>query len=169
MAEYSESVSDHATLTRQEMLDAAARLEAQRRQESATSLTLLYELRRKERREQHRGLLKSWWPLGARLVLSAFAPLIRAVAHLAGEWVVNCVFPFVVLAERPEMQAGPITQQLPAIMLYAQFSIEGLLARLILRRHVPPLGVAFQVALFHVLGIAELWLLSGGARASLGR
>ncbi len=169
MEEFFEPVSDQSVLTQHELTEAAARLEAQYRQEREVNLAYLYGLRRNERRAQLRAELKSWWPVGAGLALSAFAPLIHAAARLAGEWTVNFVFPFVVLAGRPEMQAGPITQQLPTIMLYAQFPIEGLLARLILRRHVPPFSVLIHVALFHVLGIVELWLLSGGARELLGR
>jgi len=169
MAKHSESVSDARVLSQREMAEAFARLEAQEKQDREASLAILYEKRREERRERRYDWLVSYWPVGVGLAISALAPLIWDLAHRVGSWTNALVFPFVVLAERPEIQVGPITHLLPAIMLYAQFPLEGYLARLILRRRVHPLGVAGQVLLFHFLGIVELWLLSDGARAFFER
>lgn len=67
------------------------------------------------------------------------------------------------------MHAGPITNILPTLMLYAQFPVEGLLARIILRKPVLPISVALQVLLFHFLGVVEVWLLNGVGQPMLPR
>jgi hypothetical protein len=50
---------------------------------------------------------------------------------------------------------------LPLVMLYAQFPIEGLLARIFLRNRVTPTGVVRQMFVVHILGLAQLWMASG--------
>jgi hypothetical protein len=97
-------------------------------------------------------------------VLAAFSPALKAITNLIGPWTTMLVFPYAVLAERPELQVGPLTHLLPTIMLFAQFPIEGLLARIILRRSVLPVSVAVQVLLFHFLGIVEVWMLYGASQ-----
>lgn len=138
-------------------------------QERAAGLAILKERRRNERDEQRLVNLIRLWPVGVGLVLSAFSPLIKMVAEASGPWAVTLIFPFVVLAERPEMHVGPITNILPTLMLYAQFPVEGLLARIILRKPVLPISVALQVMLFHFLGVVEVWLLNGVGQRMLPR
>jgi hypothetical protein len=58
---------------------------------------------------------------------------------------------------------------LPAAMLYAQFPLEGLLARIALRNHVTASGVMGRLLLFHLLAATELWLLSGALEQILAR
>jgi hypothetical protein len=135
--------------------------EIQKKKELEASLALLRERRREEHRIRRAKWLISFWPIAIGLALGAVAPELRTIAAMFGYWGTVLVFPYVVLAARPEIQVGPITHMLPAIMLYAQFPIEGWLARYILRRRVKLSSVTAQVLLFHFLGIAELWLLSG--------
>jgi hypothetical protein len=135
--------------------------EQARLEEAAAGLALLEERRRTERDERQLKRLLNMWPVGVGLLLAAFAPVLRAVTDSYGPWFTALVFPFVVLAERPELQVGPITHFLPGFMLYAQFPIEGLLARIILRRPVLPISVTVQIMLFHFLGIVEVWMLNG--------
>jgi hypothetical protein len=132
-----------------------------RRQEAAAGLALLEERRRNERFEKRLKNFLSMWPVGVGLFLSIISPLLRQSAESWGPWGATLLFPFVVLAERPELQVGPITHYLPTVMLYLQFPIEGLLARIILRRPVLPISVTIQVLLFHFLGIVEVWMLNG--------
>jgi hypothetical protein len=140
-----------------------------RRQEAAAGLALLEEKRRDERDEKRLRNLLSMWPLGVGILLAGFAPAMMSVAEAAGPVSVMLIFPFVVLASRPELQVGPITHILPTFMLYAQFPIEGLLARIILRRPVLPISVTVQVLLFHFLGIVEVWMLNGAAQPPIPR
>lgn len=149
--------------------DPCAVFDQARQQELAESMAILRQHRKAERMRDRAERLTALWPLGVGLLLAMLAPQLQALAAAAGPWGTTLVFPFVVLAARPEIQVGPITHLLPAIMLCAQFPIEGLLARIVLRRHVRPLGVAAQVLLFHFLGIAELFMLSGAAGQLLNR
>lgn len=141
--------------------------EKARLEEVAAGLALLKERRRVERDEKRLKRLFAMWPVGVGLLLSTFAPVLRMVTDSYGPWVTTLVFPFVVLAERPELQVGPITHFIPFFMLYAQFPIEGLLARIILRRPVLPISVAVQILLFHFLGIVEVWMLNGAGHPLL--
>jgi hypothetical protein len=135
--------------------------DAARQQEAEVGLALLAERRRNERFERRLKFFLSMWPVGFGICLAIVAPNLLEYVQSWGPWGATLFFPFVVLANRPELQAGPITHLLPSIMLYAQFPIEGLLARVILRRPVLPLSVTVQVLLFHFLGIVEVWMLSG--------
>ena len=136
-------------------------VDLQKKKELAASLALLREQQREIRRIRRVEWLISFWPIAVGLAIGAVAPELHTVAALFGYWGTVLVFPYVELAARPEIQVGPITHTLPAIMIYAQFPIEGWLARHILRRQVRLSSVTAQVLLFHFLGIAELWLLSG--------
>jgi len=72
------------------------------------------------------------------------------------------VFPFVDLSGRHEWHLhGAIATILPRVMLYAQFPIEGLLAKFVLKSRVTLNGVAGQLFYFHFLGAAQLWMVSG--------
>lgn len=144
-------------------LTAWEELEMQRRKELEANLAALQSQWKHERRQRRLRHMASLWPLIAGLLLGAMAPLLRSIVQaVCGQTGVVVLFPYVVLAARPELQAGPITHMLPSLMLYAQFPVEGWLARFILRRRVHLANVVGQVLLFHGLGLAELWLLSGG-------
>ena len=52
-------------------------------------------------------------------------------------------------------------------MLYAQFPLEGLFVRMILKRRVTVPGVCGQVSGFHILALLQLWLLSGALQQFL--
>lgn len=130
-------------------------------QERAASLAILRKRQRDERRLQNLRNLFAFWPVAVGLSLGCMAPLLQNLASDLGSWGMTLIFPFVVLAKRPEVQRMPMTHLLPAIMLYGQFPLEGWLARIVLRREVRALPVAGHVLLFHFLGIAELLLLSG--------
>ena len=145
-------------------------MSALRKQEMEAGFALMRARQRAELREQLWSRLRSYWPIGVGLFLGALAPVLQVAATSIGHWCMVLVFPFVVLASRPEIQAGgPITHALPAVMLFAQFPLEGLLAWFILRSHVKFSSVVMQVFLFHFLGIFELLLLSGRLHRPPGR
>ena len=123
-------------------------------------MAILRQRRQMERHDRRAGTLISWWPIGVGLVLSMFAPLLKAVAESLGPWAMTLIFPFVVVAQRPEVHLGHLTQYLPLAVLFAQFPLEGMFARLVLRRGLRPASVAGQVFMFHLLGILELVMLT---------
>lgn len=131
-----------------------------RQREVDASLAVLHERRKMERHEDRTRRVASYWPLAIGLVLSMFAPLLKEVAESLGPWAMTLFFPFVVVARRPEVYVGNLTHVLPTIVLYAQFPIEGLFARLVLKRGLKPVSVAGQVCMFHLLGILELVMLT---------
>lgn len=166
MNKYTESVEGATPppLSRRQRKKAIASWEAERKRELNESLAVLKARRTEERRQRLTRGAAALWPLWAGILLGMLSPLIHWLAAFVGPLCVAFIFPFVVLAQRPDIQVGPITGMLPGIMLYAQFPIEGLLTRVVLKRHTHPLSVVWQVSLFHFLGLMELWMLSGGAR-----
>lgn len=169
MTETTETAHSAPPLSRRQRKRAIAAWEAQRRREVEQNLAVLRARRAVERTERIQRHLIDLWPLWLGIFLGLLGPIFQDVATSIGPWCMTLVYPFVMLARRPEIQVGPITHVLPTAMLYAQFPIEGLLARIVLRRHVRPISVIWQVSLFHFLGLMELWMLSGGAAVLLGR
>lgn len=150
-------------LTARERKRAITNFEAERKRERDAGLALLDARRKEEERRRVLQQVIEMWPLWLGMVVGMFGPAIAFVAQAFGPWCMTLVFPFVALAQRPEIQVGPITRLLPNLMLYIQFPIEGWLAYIVLRHRVKPLSVVWQVALFHFLGLAELWMLTGTA------
>jgi hypothetical protein len=163
MPQLFESASGLRRLFRRRRAYPVADWEKAREQERAASLAILRMRQEDELRAQRlRGLL-ALWPVAVGLLLGIMAPTLQQVAQSFGPWGMPLVFPFVVLAQRPEIQVGPFTHTLPTIMLYGQFPLEGWLARIVLRRRIRLFSVAGHVLLFHFLGVIELLMLSGVA------
>jgi hypothetical protein len=120
-----------------------------------------YRQLRAERRAQSLRQLFSFWPLAVGLILGACAPGLWALINDRAPWALTAVFPFVALAGRPEIAVGRIAQAFPMLMLYAQFPLEGLFVRMILKRGVTVPCVFGEVSGFHILALLQLWLLSG--------
>jgi hypothetical protein len=118
-----------------------------------------------ERRNRFVLCMVDCWPIAAGLILGALAPAMQAMLVVSAPWAMNIVFPFVVLAGRPELHLnGTLAHYLPLIMLYAQFPLDGLIARKVLKRHIKISGVAMQVLFYHFLGAMEILLISGAIR-----
>ena len=110
------------------------------------------------------------WPVAVGILLSLFAPQLRGFVEQYRPWGLWVSFPMVALSVRPEIQMGStMATLLPTAMLYLQFPLEGLLAKLALKGHVTPYGVMVQVMYFHGLCIMQLWLLDGGLWHLIGR
>lgn len=110
----------------------------------------------------------AYWPLALGLALGVAAPHLRTLLMRSHPWSMWVVFPLVLLAGRPEVQAaGSIAGGLPLLMLYLQFPLEGLLVQAALRRRVTVRGVAGQVFYFHYLAAIQLLMVSGVAVRAL--
>jgi hypothetical protein len=117
---------------------------------------------REHRRQQRVGRLMRLWPVAAGLLLALFAPALYAFLTRSHPWGMWLVFPFALLAHRPELEVNDrIASVLPQVILYAQFPIEGLVARMALRRHVTLPGVTGQIFYFHFLAAVQLAMVSG--------
>jgi hypothetical protein len=158
---------------------ASARPNKRRRLDSIAALDLIYSriiqanlaiLRRKqldEQRQRRLEKLAALLPFGLGLLLGALCPQLEAIARSYGAAGMTLIFPFVELASRPEIQFDSIMHQLPSIMLFAQFPLEGLVAWCMLKRGLGPMRVAADVVLIHCFGILDLWLLGAGASTIL--
>jgi hypothetical protein len=159
-----ESAQGTRSLTPRGRARAIAFLQAQRKRELEANLAVLQARRDADRSNVLFERLIHLWPLWLGIVLGVFSPAIQILAKAAGPSCMALLFPFVMLAKRPEIQVGPITHFLPTVMLYGQFPIEGLLARIVIKRRIRPWDVAWHVLMFHLLGIAELLMLSGAGQ-----
>ena len=110
------------------------------------------------------GLL-DYWPLALGVALGVVSPRLNAVLLHSHPWAMWVVFPFVLLAGRPELHAGT----LPSIVLYLQFPLEGLIVQLAMRRHVTVPGVAGRVFYLHYLCLLQLLMISGAVGQALLR
>ena len=118
------------------------------------------------------GLLQmlSYWPLVLGVLLGVLAPHLRALLVRRHPWTMWVVFPFVLLAGRPEIHAGVhLANVLPTIILYLQFPVEGLIVQWAMRRHrhVTVPGVAGRVFYLHYLCLLQLLMISGAVGQAL--
>ena len=161
MSKNGESAQPARELSQRETTEAIDTWEAERQRELEKIKAELRERRSAERRESFSHNLTELWPLWLGLLMGLLGPQIKLVAQAVGPWCMELIFPFVTLAQRPEVQMGHISSLLPGILLYTQFPLEGLFAYFVLRHTVRPAGVALEVVLLHCLGLAELWMLTG--------
>ncbi len=100
------------------------------------------------------------WPFAAGLCLGLLAPEVSRLANALGYWGERFLFPFSLLAARPEFgSSNSVASVLSKIALYLQFPLEGMLAMLNLRRHIPLRRTMSRLALLHLAAAAMLWLL----------
>jgi hypothetical protein len=117
---------------------------------------------REQRRRRRLGSTLRLWPIAVGLLLALFAPALCAFLTRSHPWGMWLVFPFALLAHRPELDVNDqIARILPQVILYAQFPLEGLLAIMVLRRHVTISGVGGQILYFHFLAAVQLAMVSG--------
>ena len=109
--------------------------------------------------EFKRGLrqLADYWPLALGLTLGFVSPYLIALLLRDHPWTLWVVFPFVLLAGRPELHASA----LPAMIVYLQFPVEGLIVQWLMRRRVTVPGVAGQIFCLHYLCLLQLLMISG--------
>jgi hypothetical protein len=125
-----------------------------------------WQRRQSFKRSLHR--LLSFWPLAGGAMLGLIAP--RLSLHLGHSmpWMLWILFPFTLLAERSGLPDGlHLAGTLPLLMLCAQFPVDGLIARVAVRRHVTLSGIAWQVFSIHFLGAMQLLMVSGAVSQAL--
>ena len=154
-----------AVVSQGRMFEPSAAWDALRELEMQANMTELRALQSMERRSRFVLRMVDYWPIAAGLILAAFAPALQALVAASAPWAMNIFFPFVVLVGRPELHLnGFLAHYLPLVMLYAQFPLEGLLAKVVLKRKITFSGVAMQVSFYHFLGAMQILLVSGALR-----
>jgi hypothetical protein len=127
-----------------------------------TEQELFWNWYRAQQRRRWLGWMVRLWPVALGTILGLLAPQLRAFLVQSHPWGMWVVFPFALLARRPELQFNEaIGRILPPLILYLQFPLEGLMARLVLRRHVTVPCVTGQILYFHFLGALQLVLVTG--------
>jgi hypothetical protein len=140
------------------------------RRELVARLAQFHKRLRAERRARQLRQLATFWPVALGLLLGALAPALRTLLAGYAPWVTTAVFPLFILAGRPPIPMNfASAQTFPLVLLYAQFPLEGLLVRMILKHRVTVFGVCGQVCCLHLLGAAHVWLLSGALDEVLAR
>ena len=114
------------------------------------------------RRKESREYLAGFWPVGLGFLLACFAPLLSRLLAAYDPWGMDLVFPFVVLSARPELHlSGQLAAWLPQFMLYAQFPLEGLLAKVALKGSMTLFSTAIRALFFHAMATTLLLLVGG--------
>ncbi len=122
------------------------------RHDLADRMAALHERIVKERRAEFYGNLLSLWPVALGLGLSCCAAALHDAAAGYMPMLAKLLFPLSALAAYRDIHIGSDAMpSLSQIMLYAQFTLDGLLVCMLLRQRCHWLTVGLQVALFHVL------------------
>lgn len=122
-----------------------------------------------QRTRRFLGSLVRLWPVAVGIALGFLAPQLHAILDRFEPWGMWLVFPFAVLACRPEFHVASQSGSLPMLILYAQFPIEGMVARLALGRRVTVPGVAGQIFYLHYLAALQLAMIGGAVTQALIR
>jgi len=126
----------------------------------------IVEIKEEEQVEPSPGFLKTCWPVFFGLMLAVVAPQI--FFKVGDAWGVvgeRLIFPFVILAGRPEFGFGAeLTRNLPEMILYLTFPFFGLYASLNLRRRIRLSTTIAQIVFVNLISAFVLWLLSKPAR-----
>lgn len=120
----------------------------------------IVEKKEEEQGEPSPGFLKTCWPIIFGLMLAVVAPQI--FFKVGDAWGVigeRLIFPFVILAGRPEFGfGGELTRNLPEMILYLTFPFFGLYASLNQRRRLRT--TIAQIVFVNLISAFVLWLLS---------
>jgi hypothetical protein len=132
------------------------------RQQLAQLLAAFYRRLRFERQMRSLRSLISLWPVFLGVVLGAYAPALRDLAANSAPWAVSLLFPFSALVgERGLHFSWGAAHALAQFLLYAQFPLEGLIARVVLKHRVGLFKVFGRVAFLHAFAVLYLLLASG--------
>jgi hypothetical protein len=113
--------------------------------------------------------LASLWPVALGVLLGFYAPLLRDLVANSAPWALTLLFPFSALAgERGLNLSWDTAQSLGQFLLYAQFPLEGLLVRIVLKHRISVFRVFSQVTCMHVFAVLYLGLATGSLNQILG-
>ena len=117
------------------------------------------------RRERQARAFRYWvtfWPVALGVLLGAYAPLLRDLAAGYAPWVATLLFPLSAAAEQRELHFSlSMAQTLSQVMLFAQFPLDGMLARMVLKHRPTVMSVCGQVACLHTLALLYIALVTG--------
>ena len=110
--------------------DALTAIDALYNLEMQANLLALRHQRRKERVQRSLAQWAEYWPMALGMLISVFAPQMREFVEAYRPWGLWVSFPMVAITMRPELHmSSAVATMLPTVMLYLQFPLEGLLAK----------------------------------------
>ncbi len=122
-----------------------------------------------ERQMRSMRSMASLWPVALGVLLGFYAPLLRDLIANSAPWALTLLFPFSTLAgERGLNLSRDTAQSLGQFLLYAQFPLEGLMVRLVLKHRLSAFRVFGQVTCLHVFTLLYLGLATGSLNQILG-
>jgi hypothetical protein len=132
------------------------------RQQVSLLVAAFHQRLRFERQTRSLLSLASLWPVALGVLLGMYAPFLRDLTTNSAPWALNLLFPFSALVgERGLHLSWDTAQALAQFLLYAQFPLEGLLVRIILKHRVGLFKVFGQVTCLHVFVVLYLGLVTG--------
>jgi len=144
------SLSPAYIATELERLNLAARIAAVKKQ------------MRRERQARSARHWATFWPVALGVLLGAYGPLLHDVAASYAPWAATLLFPLSAVAVQREIHLSlAMAQALSHVMLYAQFPLDGLLARMVLKHRPTLVSVCGQVTCLHVLAVLYIGLVTG--------
>jgi hypothetical protein len=100
------------------------------------------------------------WPFLIGLALAVIAPKLVDILEGFDPWIERAVFPFVLLARRPEFGLNwELGGYVPRLILWGQFPLEGLLTVFNLRRRFPLWVAIGELIVIHLVGVFVLFLI----------
>jgi hypothetical protein len=132
-------------------------------QRQTSQLIAAYHQRRRfERRIRSVLSLVNLWPIALGVLLGICAPFLRDLAANFAPWVSTVLFPFSAMVGDREFHLSRDTAQAIAhFLLYAQFPLEGMLARMVLKHRSSLFKVFGEVVSLHALAVLYVGLASG--------
>jgi hypothetical protein len=128
----------------------------------AARMAAMHKQMRRERQARRFRHWASFWPVAMGVLLGFYAPLLHDLAAGYAPWAATLLFPLSAMAEQREIHfSWAMSQSLSQAMLFAQFPLDGLLARIVLKHRPTMLSVCGQVASLHALAVLYLGLVSG--------
>jgi hypothetical protein len=117
---------------------------------------------RVERQTRSLQSLSSFWPVAVGILLGVYAPFLGDLTANSAPWASTLLFPFSALMGEPGLHLSSNTaQSLAQFLLYAQFPLEGLLVRIILKHRTGFFEVFGRVTCLHIFALLYLVLVSG--------
>jgi hypothetical protein len=113
--------------------------------------------------------LATLWPVALGVLLGFYAPLLRDFISNSAPWALNLLFPFSAVAgQRGFNLSRDTAQSVAQFLVYAQFPLEGLLVRIVLKHRLSVFRVFSQVTCLHVFTLLYLGLATGALNQILG-
>jgi len=103
----------------------------------------------------------SWWPVVVGVALGVAGAQVHRILAGLDPWAMRAVFPLaLIMGLRETGLSEELRRNLPEIMVFLQFPLEGLLMRAMLRRGSRLTATLSQLAFLHGVCALVLWMVA---------